>query len=398
MPKNGSGQNRKISGAFLTLFTATAAVMLGLGIIIPILPLYAKQMGASGLMIGIIFAAFALTRGFLSPVMGRISDRYGRKRILGTGLLLYSILSLGYAFSSIPETVAGLRLVQGLASAMVTPIAQSYIGDITPKGKEGEYMNLFFISFMGGMAAGPLIGGYLSDALFIEAPFYAMACVSGVSLALVVWRLPQVSVEGGNRYGSIKETFEAVSKDENMRGVITYLGSRGFYRWGFNSFFPVFAATVAAISRTGIGIVISSYMIVGGVLQYPLGKAYDKYSSRSTSFVAIGGAFAALTMFLIPWLRELSSLICLVLAMGVFSAISRSATLGIRTERGRIHGMGAVTGASTASMSIGQVIGPLAFGAVVDSFGITSAFSLGGVVGMGGVIFSCWFLEQGKST
>lgn len=150
---------QKNRGTFISLFISTAAAMLGIGIIEPIMPLYAKSMGASGIVLGLIFSGFAFSRTLFAPIIGKISDRHGRKRFLVTGLFLFIIFSILYILAKTPFVLILIRAAQGLASVMVTPIAQAYIGDITPVGKEGKYMNLFFISYFSGTALGPVAGG-----------------------------------------------------------------------------------------------------------------------------------------------------------------------------------------------------------------------------------------------
>ena len=127
---------------FISLFFATMAEMMGMGILLPILPDFAKNLGASATLVGIIFAGFALARGIFGPVFGRLSDKYGRKKFMLTGLLMYAALSVGFIFLIHHLFfIALLWFLQGMASSMVTPLAQSYIGDNTPKGKEGGVMN-----------------------------------------------------------------------------------------------------------------------------------------------------------------------------------------------------------------------------------------------------------------
>ena len=82
--------------------------------------------------------------------------------------------------------------------------------------------------------------------------------------------------------------------------------------------------------------------------------------------------------------------------MGAFSAVSRTSAVAIRTERGRVHGMGLVTGAFTASLSAGQVFGPVGFGAITDSFSVQDAFYVGGVVGIVGTLGAFYYLRKGS--
>lgn len=386
-----------IRGAFIGLFIATGAAMLGFGLIEPIMPLYAKSLGASSLMLGVIFAGFAVTRGIFAPIMGRLSDRYGRKRILLTGLGLYVLLSAAYIIANSPLTLTAVRAGQGLASVMVTPIAQSYIGDITPEGEEGAYMNLFYISLFGGMAIGPSVGGYLSDAYSFEAPFLVLAAVALFGLLVVFFLVPERTPTEGSagKSSSLVASLSAVVADREMRGVLSYITARGFYRWGFNSFFPVYAVTIVALSRTNVGFILSGYMLAGGILQYPLGRLTDRFAGYRPEFVVIGGLVSCLTMFIVPSTTGLFPLLALVVGMGVSSAVSRAASVAIRTERGRVHGMGAVTGAFTASISVGQIFGPVSFGAMTDVLSIQWAFYLGGIIGLLGTVGAYWYLRVG---
>ncbi|HCP31907.1 TPA: MFS transporter, partial [Candidatus Acetothermia bacterium] len=85
--------------AFVSLFVAVAVAMIGVGIIAPILPLYAKTFAASGVSIGLVFSAFSLSRSLIGPLVGRLSDRVGRKRILMIGLAGYAGVSLLYVMA-----------------------------------------------------------------------------------------------------------------------------------------------------------------------------------------------------------------------------------------------------------------------------------------------------------
>ncbi|HKJ45732.1 MAG TPA: MFS transporter [Balneolales bacterium] len=391
-------ENKFDKGAFAGLFVATAVSMLGFSIIEPIMPLYAKSMGASGIILGLIFSGFAISRGIFAPIMGQYSDNHGRKNMLLAGLLLYVILSIGYVYATTPFVLGLVRTVQGFASVMVTPIAQSYIGDITPKGKEGQYMNLFFISMFAGTALGPTLGGYLSDAYNLEAPFYAMAALGFLSLLLVFWLVPKVTETHHEITSrpqiSFFKSLKKVFSDSSMMGLMSYMGSRGFYRWGFNTFFPILATSYIEMSKTGVGLMLSSYMLAGAVLQYPSGILADKRIQYRNEIILVFGLLSTLPMFIIPVLSNEYLIGVLVMLMGAFSAVSRASAVAIRTDRGRIHGQGAVTGAFTTSMSAGQVVGPIAFGAVVDVLNIPSSFYLGGIIGLLGSVVGYFFLKK----
>jgi multidrug resistance protein len=383
---------------FVGLSLASLAVMLCLGILLPILSNYAKNLGASGAVVGIIFAGFALSRGIFSPLFGRISDQYGRKNMIVAGLILYVGLSLGYSLLHHLFVLAILWFVQGIASAMVAPIAQSYVGDITPEGKEGRVMNLFYFAKFGGAAIGPVVGGYLIDHFSINAPFYAMFGTTLAALIIILFVVPEAPTTGKNQEKpfQFKKSFLTVLRDRKMKGIISYMVGRGFYRRGFNAFFPVYAVTIASLSESQVGIVLSCYMITGTLLQYPFGWLADRLKDYRAELIVLGGTIAAATMIFIPSFTFLSWLVVLVIIKGIFSTFSRAPTVAVRTERGRIYGMGAVTGVAITGVSAGQIVGPIGFGVISDLFSIPASFYTGAAVGLLTTAVAYWYLRDKK--
>jgi multidrug resistance protein len=398
-PENANSSDKSIPcTTFAGLAIASMAAMLCLGILLPILPNFAKNLGASGAVVGIIYAGFALSRGIFSPLFGRISDQYGRKNIMLVGLFLYVGLSLGYSLLHHLFLLAILWFLQGIASAMVGPIAQSYVGDITPEGKEGRVMNLFYFAKFGGAAIGPVVGGYLIDHFSVNAPFYAM-CGATLAALIIIWLIvPEAPTTDKNQENALqfKKSFLTVIKDRKMKGIIFYMIGRGFYRRGFNAFFPLYAVTMASLSESQVGIVLSCYMITGTLLQYPFGWLADRLADYRAELIAIGGTIAAATMLFIPSFTFLSWLVILVIIKGIFSTFSRAPTVAVRTERGRIYGMGAVTGVAITGGSVGQILGPIGFGVISDLFSIRASFYTGAAVGLLTTGLAYWFLRDKK--
>ena len=311
------------------------------------------------------------------------------------GLVLFTAVSVCFVYAKSPLVLTLVRLLQGFAVVLVTPVAQAYIGDLTPVGKEGKYMNLFFMSFFAGMAIGPYLGGYLTDRFNIRTPFYTMGGMSLTVLVLVIFLVPEsfaVKRDDEERIPFFKSLLP-VFKDKPMIGIMTYMATRGFYRWGFNTFFPLLAIKAEKMSPAGIGLVLSIYMLFGSILQYPFGLMADRFPSQKVNLILTGGSCSALSMCAVAYSRSMLMFVILAISMGAFSSLSRASVLTIRTERGRIYGMGSVTGAFTTSLSIGQVLGPILFGVIADIYSIPVAFLVGGLVGLTGTIVSCIFFK-----
>ncbi len=143
----------------LALSFSACIVVLGFGIIMPFLTLYAQELGATtGLEIGFLSSAFLITRTFLATPMGSLSDRLGRKSMILAGLIIYSILSVLFGLASDYYQLLAFRALQGVASAMVWTPATALVADLSPPGKRGSAIGLYNSISMAGWMIGPAFG------------------------------------------------------------------------------------------------------------------------------------------------------------------------------------------------------------------------------------------------
>ncbi|MEA3239427.1 MAG: MFS transporter [Candidatus Bipolaricaulota bacterium] len=384
--------------AFISLFIAVSVAMLGVGIIAPILPLYAKTFSATGVSIGLVFAAFSLSRSLLGPILGRFSDRIGRKRMLVIGLAGYAGISILYAIAASLWQLGLFRLLQGAASVMVTPIAQAYIGDITPPGKEGRYMNGFYSAMFLGMALGPLLGGSLSAAFSYQAAFYGMGGLSTIALLLVARTVPTDHVHREERRSKSDEIvpLRDVMRNDGVKAICVYVATRGFWRQGFNTFYPLFATASAGLGEASIGLVLSVYMLGGGLLQIPFGFLADRLPRFPQ--IILGSVGAPLLLLAVPFVHRMHGIVTIMFAIGALSALSRASILAFRTELGRTHGMGTLAGLQGSAFAAGQMIGPPTSGLIADTLGLSAVFPFGSAVGLLGSGFVLmWFRSWRRS-
>jgi multidrug resistance protein len=366
---------------FASLFFATATAQIGLGIISPILPLYAKTFAATGLEIGLVFAAFSISRAVLGPFVGRLSDRIGRKPLILAGLAVYAAVSVLYAVADNLWQLGIFRFVQGIASVMVTPIAQAYVGDLTPPGSEGRTLNAFYASQFIGMAIGPVLGGGIGAAWSYEASFLVMGALSVVSLVLVALTVPMDETAKSRHQPrtSTMMPFRQVMQNDAVKAMSIYFATRGFWRQAFSASYPLYAVAAFAASEADIGLILSVYTFTEGLLQIPFGYLADRYPRVRQ--IVIGSVFAPLVLLAIPYVGSVWGVALLTVAMGAFSALGRASLVAIRTELGRSHGMGTLAGVQGSAFAAGQMLGPLAGGAVVDAAGLSAVFPFGSLIG-----------------
>ena len=367
--------------AFITLFAVVFSGMLGMGIISPLMPLYAESMGASGLQLGLMYSGFALSRTVFMPIIGRLSDRRGRKIFIGLGLLAYTIISLSYAWASNMYALTSVRFLHGIASAMVIPIAYAYIGDLIPKGREGAYMNLFSMSMFLGMGSGPFLGGFLADTFYMNAGFYAMAGFTALALILLLLLVPTVESSSERSKRTPSAPLRTIIRDNKVKAISLSLASRAFYRQGISAFLPLLAVSTMRMSIASIGLVLSIFMLTGGFAQGLLGPLADRLNKKR--LIIIGSITAPAFVFFIPYMPAGGMLLAMLLPTALFGAVARAAVMALNVELGnKYSGMGSVMGISRSVMSLGMVIGPLVFGYTMDHFGIGSVFQVGAIVGI----------------
>lgn len=379
---------------FVALFAATFAAQLGIGIIVPLMHLFSERTGASGLLLGVMFAAFALSRLLFMPVMGRLSDFGNRRKFIIWGLLAYTIISLFYALTVNIYTLTFIRFLHGAASCLVTPVAQAYVAEIIPRGKEGAYMNFFSMSIFIGMGFGPLLGGVLASTFYLNAAFYAMVALSALALAMIVLFIPA----GGSPHPHKKKAvapFRTVIGDNRLKATFAFRASRGFWRQGIIAFLPFLAIPTLQMSEAQVGLVISAYMITGGVVQGLAGPLIDRFNKKV--LIITCGIIGPSLILLIPLAHDAKALLGVLLPMAVLGAIARGTALAINVGVGRDHqAFGTVIGAFNMAGGFGMLAGPIAFGLVMDLLGIKAVFTLGTGIGLAGALVMTYFLLRTK--
>jgi DHA1 family multidrug resistance protein-like MFS transporter len=382
--------DQMIKKIFPTLALAIFASMLGMGIVSPLLPLYAEDLGASGVWIGIVFASFAISRTIITPFVGRLSDRGGRKLLLTIGLFGSAIISLGYIWASNVAQLTLVRLIHGAAGGMVQPITQAYIGDIAPKGEEGKWMGYFNAAFFTGFGVGPLMGGVLSDHLGMSASFIAMGSLNLLAFLIVAFFLPEISHRktAAGSYSSYRE----MSASGMMKGLFSSQLAFSLGRGAFATFLPIFAATYLGLNPSLIGILLAVNILLTSVLQAYGGNIADRFSRRG--LVIFGSLASAISIALIPLGGNFWQLFWICALSGVTGAFPGPAASALSVDEGRKFGMGSTMAALSMAFSIGMGTGPLLGGVIADFADINLVFYFSAGIGILGTGLFVWFARR----
>jgi MFS transporter, DHA1 family, multidrug resistance protein len=369
-------QDRTINILGVIIFTA----MLGLGILGPILPIYANDLGASMTQIGLLTSAWSLSRLIFTAPMGSYADKNSKKRVIIIGLAIYSLVSIFYAFSWDITSLIAVRILHGMGSAMAMPVATAYGAEIAPRGKEGQYMGVLNLAMMAGFAFGPFLGGTLTDIASKEVAFYTMAGLTGISLLLAIFFLPDVEFSTGKKKaGSFKQVFA----NPELTTMIWYsfvstLAIASIF--GFLSMYlsqPVSAGGMELPIAT-IGLVLSVGQFISASLQKEFGKLADKYDKRK--IIIASGLIGAVGILIFPLMTNTTGIFVSQLIFICGLTLGSPAINAVVAIAGREIGTGTAISALQSSNSLGNIIGPLAAGMLLDKFGFTSIFYLCGAI------------------
>ena len=382
----GSSKNR----AFLVVWIALFVSITGIAMVTPLLPVFAEDMGASGIWLGLAFSGFALSQIPLMPIVGRLSDRFGKKFFLQFGLLVYVITAVAYIWAPGYQILVIFRIFSGIGTAMVIPTAFAYVGELSPLGHEGRYMALFNIAMVAGMGIGPLLGGGVHDQFGMDASFASMAALSALGTAIVWFFLPQVSpatvsfISEAEDKNPVSSSYMAMMKNTTMQGVLAFQMVYGLFVGVLLAFIGIWMTLVLETSVAQVGTVLAIRYILNGTLIYPFGWLADRLNR--IALATTGLAMMAACTFSVPSLGSFGLLLGLFVITGTFESMAVPSVNAIAVEQGRSLGMGSVMAISNTAISVGLITGSLAGGVIDNAVGIVEVFQYTAVMGLAGII------------
>ena len=350
------------------LFFTLVVVMMGFGMVIPILPFYIIEFGAGGSAMGLLMASYAIMQLIFSPIWGSISDRIGRKPVLMIGVLGFALTQLMFGFSSALWMLLASRVLAGVLSSATLPSAMAYIGDSTSERDRGGGMGIIGAAMGVGMVLGPGIAGWMAT-YSLAVPFFFAAGLSIVALALIFLLLPEsLPVEKRQTGGSliqglqIQELWRALSSPIGLLLFMAFLVSFGLTN--FEIVFGLFAVETYGYGPQQVGGLLTFIGIISAVVQGGLTGPFTRRWGEVPIIKAslLGSALGFVMMVMAR------SFIAVLLTMGFFiisNAMLRPAVSALISRRATV-GQGVAMGLNNAFMSLGRSVGPLWAGFAYD--------------------------------
>ncbi len=368
----------------LVLWIALFTAMVGMGNMAPLLSTYAETLGASGLMLGFIFGSFSLVRIFVMPVVGRLSDRSGRKRFVVLGLAIQVLAAFAFLACREPWQLVAARMFQGLAGAMIIPIAMAYIGEISPPGREAAYMGWLTFALFAGFGIGPLMGGVVEDHLGFAANFVLLGALCFVAFAAVAIWLPENNDPAQLPTGRREIRYRILINNPVLRGLFVFRLTNQFAHGILAAFLPLLGEHSFGLTTTQIGIVLSTNILLTASLQPFAGSIADRVNRPA--MIVFGSVVSTITFALIPFAGSFQQLLAVNCLMGLAGAINVPAASGMLAIEGKKGGMGGAMAIFNIAMSVGLAVGPIVGGLVADSYGHANAFYFAAAVSLIGLL------------
>lgn len=332
--------------------------LVGFGIVIPVLPLYTEHLGATAIQIGLITGIYSLMTFVFSPVMGKLSDRFGRRPVL-----LISIVgtAFGFVLMGLARTLWLLfaaRALDGITGANIST-AQAYIADVTPPEKRSKSMGLIGAAFGLGFIFGPAIGGLLSP-ISAAAPFYFAAALACVNAVLVFFFLPETVTAEMRAHPQVRQPAREIfshGRGGVLAGIMTcyFLMITGFSMMTFG--YALFTEHRFGFDARHNGYVFALIGVIAATIQGGLmGRLNDRFGEKT--LVRVGLICMAVSMLLLPQSSGVIVLLAVtsLLALGnSFATPTMSGLLSQNVDRGW---QGRALGLMQSSGSLGRFIGP----------------------------------------
>jgi MFS family permease len=391
------GRTIPFSQLVLAFYVPSILLAFSLGLLLPVLPLYAQDFGVSYALVGLVSAGAAVGMLVGDLPGGLLVRQLGLKRamLLGLACTVLPTVALFWA-RSIPEAIA-YRVLSGFGQAMYNVARHAYVTDVVHVNARGRAISLLGGLFRVGRFAGPLAGGLIAQVYGLRAPFLVVAVTGAAAVAVVVAFVeasPKPAHPAGrsglSRFGHLSSALHSRAQELTFAGAGQVFAQ--MIRGGRTIILPLYASDALGLDVQGIGLILSLSSAVDMLLFYPAGLIMDRVGRKwaivpsflvqalGMGLVPLTGSFAGLVL--------VSMLIGLGNGLGSGSMMTLGADLAPRQSRGEFLGIWRLIG------DAGSSGGPLLVGGIADWVALpTAALLLAGAGLAAGTVFALFVPE-----
>ncbi|WP_461240208.1 MFS transporter [Paucilactobacillus sp. N302-9] len=360
---------KKTKQAIFILIFSEFLVCLGISLVIPVMPFIKNELHLTATDMGIMTSLFALAQFIASPIVGRISDKMGRKPVLVVGLFLYMLSEVLFAITNKLYMFNISRVVGGLSAAMVVPTAMAMAADITTKQQRAKVIGWLSAAFSGGLILGPGIGGILAK-IDYKAPFWSAGVLGILSTIALAIMLPKESElvhhDGGPIRPDIAEPptkFMAILTKPVIILFLMILVS-SFALQGFESIYSIYVNEVFKFSLDNIALVLTLNGLISLFMQVVMFDRLIIWFSE-TKVIRYCFLFSFVgTLWIVFAHSKWEVVVATLINFTAFDLLRPAITTLLTKISAKNQGL--INGLNMSLTSVGNVVGPIMAGALLD--------------------------------
>jgi MFS family permease len=348
----------------------TFVIMLGFGILLPVLPAYARTFDVGYDAVGLLIAGFNLTRLVADPFVGRFIDRYGERGTTAAGAIIVGASSIAAGLAPTFPLLVVFRSLGGIGSSLFFAALLSFLLRTIPSERSGRVMSVYYGSFNVGFIAGGPLGGVVARLFGLASPLhvYGIACFAAAAL---FWRTIH------NPARNAEETRKgALRRLPWTRPFVVVLVSNGAYAWMigalFSTLIPLFGVEEVGLTLGGVGLALAIVTATELASLFPAGKATDRRGRRAVLVPSLA-ALAAITAVLGLASAPTPFMIAMA-ALGVASGYAGVPPAPMLSDVTPDELKGTAVAVFRFVGDLGFVLGPLVAGWAADAFGFGTSF------------------------
>jgi MFS family permease len=362
-----------VTRPFVSVWLTGFGSLLAMGMLLPVLPLYATSLGAGNAAVGVAVAATTPAAALLQPFVGRLADRRGRRPLLVLGPFLYGLSVVALTTIDSVTGLIAVRALAGVAEAAIFTSTATVANDLAPVGRRGEAMSLYSIATWAGLALGPVLGELvLDDTAFGRV--WVMAAVIAAAAGLAGLTVPETR-PATPPAGCVR----LLSRAAAIPGLVMIAAMAGFA--GVTAFLPLH---VRDLGLDGAGTAFGVYAATVITIRLLGRKLPDRVGARRAALVAV--ALAATGLLLIAAAPSALVLYAGMAVLGAGSALTFPSLMMLVVAGAAESERSAAVGTFSACAEVGYALGAVGLGLVADGAGYAAVFLVAAAVVLAGAL------------
>ncbi len=338
-------------------------------LIVPVMPLYATQLGASISEVGLIVAIIAYGNALFMIPFGLLSDRFGRRTFLIAGFAISTLSTLLYTLTTNTLQLSLLRVIHGIGLAAQTPTIIATVLDLSPEEQRGKALGWITTATQAGLMAGPVIGGSILNRFGFNAAFVSSSIFSLLGLAIILARLNTIPQRKTAEF-IINKSWAWLKQKPLYGGILTpFAIALGIGTLG--AYIPIYSQGFG-ITAAGAGLIITLSFASSAMLRVAAGTLSDKRGRKP--LIIFGLVFGAIMIALISRFHSLILLSITAFCFGIGIGFVQPSSLALIADLAPKEAKGLATGMFTSAYQIGNAVGPTAMGVVAGISNLETMF------------------------